>query len=84
MPPHSPSFPPPPSPLPRRPNAQVPAGDEGAGVGLNEIFFRFGASQRSLMLLNADMTAANRSWWSNLLPPGTGLCLIPDTCATDV
>ncbi len=69
---------------PRR-GGQVQGGETGAGESAEALRVLFGTGAAALRQLNADLTrqtAARRG--DPLIPAGTVLCILPDTCGTDV
>jgi hypothetical protein len=54
------------------------------GDTLHSVIVKFGTDVDHIMLLNADLSRQKESMWTSALPEGYDLCLIPDSCGTDV
>jgi hypothetical protein len=54
------------------------------GDTLHSVIVKFGTDEDRIRLLNADLSRQKESMWTSALPVGYDLCVIPDSCGTDV
>jgi hypothetical protein len=56
----------------------------GKGESLYDIMRQIGMTQNHLRFLNADLSRQKESWWTTALPEGAQICVIPNSCLSNV
>lgn len=54
------------------------------GETVSDVSRNMGSDMRHLMLLNADLSRQKEMWWTQQLPVGYTICLLPNSCGTNV
>jgi hypothetical protein len=54
------------------------------GASVYDLMRRFGISKKSMMFSNVDLSRQKEEWWTKELPVGKMLCLVPNSCGSNL